>query len=378
MKKNSSLLTYRFVGKASLFLGMSIAMSVLVFPALKKIFLANIYFNSVIALIFFGGIFFLFLQFFFLIKEEGYLNRLLEQNNKVVLLSIPQVFFLDPVIKIYEKSTYVAPSLISEALQTCKERLVEKRTLTRYLANLLIFLGLLGTFWGLSQTISQITEVLSHLPSQGSEENFFDLLKFQLQKPLSGMSIAFSSSLFGLGGSLILGLMDFQLAAAHQEFFRKTERWTHQAIKTSSQMHPTEFAWSDTSVKAYIPQLLEGIDKLGKLYAVQGQHQKEFHIVLVKLLEKVGRLSDLMKEEQMVLNRFADEQLNTHQILQKIDNQWTNALSEGRSLKEHLGAINVVSHEILKALRNDNKELGEIFQKEFRFLGKLLTQTQTK
>src|SRR3546814_6918964 len=100
------------------------------------------------------------------------------------------------------------------------------RDITRYLAGLLIFLGLLGTFWGLLRTIGAIGSVISGLSIEGGDlGQMFGDLKSGLQSPLAGMGTAFSSSMLGLAGSLVLGFLDLQLGQAQNRFYNELEEW---------------------------------------------------------------------------------------------------------------------------------------------------------
>lgn len=111
-------------------------------------------------------------------------------------------------------------------LEGIRGRLDESREISRYLIGLLVFLGLLGTFWGLLGTISSVGDIIGGLEvGDKNYDKMFNSLKAGLQKPLQGMGTAFSSSLFGLGGSLILGFIDIQANHAQNRFFNDLEEW---------------------------------------------------------------------------------------------------------------------------------------------------------
>ncbi len=110
-------------------------------------------------------------------------------------------------------------------LDSVGTRLDESRDIGRYLTGLLVFLGLLGTFWGLLETVGSIGGVISGLQVQGDAGVIFEDLKRGLGQPLAGMGIAFSSSLFGLAGSLILGFLDLQAGQAQNRFYNELEDW---------------------------------------------------------------------------------------------------------------------------------------------------------
>jgi hypothetical protein len=115
---------------------------------------------------------------------------------------------------------------LSTVLDGIRGHLDEAREISKYMIGLLVFLGLLGTFWGLLQTIGTVGQVISGLEvGTGDYVQLFDNLKQGLENPLKGMGTAFSSSLFGLGGSLVLGFIDIQAGHAQNRFFNEMEEW---------------------------------------------------------------------------------------------------------------------------------------------------------
>ncbi len=123
-------------------------------------------------------------------------------------------------------STALSTASMRTILDSIATRLDESRDISRYLTGLLIFLGLLGTFWGLLETIGSIGETIRSLdPGSGDVNDVLDSLKAGLSAPLSGMGTAFSSSLFGLSGSLVLGFLDLQAGRAQTRFYTELENW---------------------------------------------------------------------------------------------------------------------------------------------------------
>ena len=110
-------------------------------------------------------------------------------------------------------------------LDSISARLDENRELVRYLAGLLVFLGLLGTFWGLIETVNSVGRIIGSLRTGSDAAVLFDELKTNLAAPLSGMGVSFSASLFGLAGSLILGFLDLQAGQAQNRFYTELEDW---------------------------------------------------------------------------------------------------------------------------------------------------------
>src|SRR5690606_8110876 len=112
--------------------------------------------------------------------------------------------------------------------------LEESRDQSRYLVGLLIFLGLLGTFWGLLQTIASVADIIGGLSAGADAQAMFAALKEQLRVPLSGMALSFSTSLFGLAGSLVVGFLDLQAGHAANRFYNELEEWLSGMTRLSS------------------------------------------------------------------------------------------------------------------------------------------------
>lgn len=125
-----------------------------------------------------------------------------------------------------ERKVVLPPDATRAILDSIGTRMDESRETGRYIGNLLVFLGLLGTFWGLIATVNGVAAVIGDLASSGGEaEDAITQLIANLREPLSGMGVAFSSSLFGLSGSLVLGFLDLQASQAHGQFYTDLEDW---------------------------------------------------------------------------------------------------------------------------------------------------------
>ena len=120
----------------------------------------------------------------------------------------------------------ITPEVMRSILDSIGMRLDETRDITRYIGGLLVFLGLLGTFWGLTETVGAVGRTIQSLNAgTGSLGSVFDELKTGLAAPLGGMGVAFSSSLFGLSGSLVIGFLDLQASQAQNRFYNELEDW---------------------------------------------------------------------------------------------------------------------------------------------------------
>src|SRR5215813_1775579 len=125
----------------------------------------------------------------------------------------------------------ISSQMMRGILDSISARLDEARDLSRYMTGLLIFLGLLGTFWGLIETVGSVGRVIEGLKVGGDAGSMFESLKEGLAAPLGGMGISFSSSLFGLAGSLILGFLDLQTSQAQNRFYTDLEDWLSTTVR---------------------------------------------------------------------------------------------------------------------------------------------------
>src|SRR5450830_1292375 len=125
----------------------------------------------------------------------------------------------------------MSAQLMRGILDSIATRLDEARDISRYMTGLLVFLGLLGTFWGLIETVGSVGKVIDGLKVGGDAGALFDTLKEGLAAPLGGMGISFSSSLFGLAGSLILGFLDLQSSQAQNRFYTDLEDWLASTVR---------------------------------------------------------------------------------------------------------------------------------------------------
>ena len=212
----------------TVYLAIVAAICVLLFAALRSAFMANWGFNAVILGVLAVGILIDFRQVLVLNTEIRWIRGFRTGQTDLSVATNPRL--LKPLATHLKNTRRDRFRLSALALRTVldgiRERLDESREISRYLIGTLIFLGLLGTFWGLLGTISAVGQVIDGL-DVGSRDfaAVFAQLKQGLQTPLGGMGTAFSSSLFGLGGSLVLGFLDLQAGHAQNRFFNGLEEW---------------------------------------------------------------------------------------------------------------------------------------------------------
>src|SRR3954464_13632016 len=205
---------------------------VVIHPQIFVAFKANPPLNTLIIAVLLIGILLAFRQVIRLFREIAWVNgfRLADPGIAVerppVLLA-PMAAILGDRIG---RMTISQPTMRG-ILDSIATRLDEARDLARYMTGLLIFLGLLGTFWGLIDTVGSVGKVIENLKVGGDAGSVFDSLKEGLAAPLGGMGISFSSSLFGLAGSLVLGFLDLQMSQAQNRFYTDLEDWLSSTVQ---------------------------------------------------------------------------------------------------------------------------------------------------
>ena len=186
-------------------------------------------------------------------------------------------------------------------LDSLANRLDEARDISRYLTGLLVFLGLLGTFWGLIETVSSVGTIINNLNVGGDADSVFNALKEGLAAPLGGMGISFSSSLFGLAGSLILGFLDLQTSQAQNRFYTNLEDWLATTVEETS-------AIGVTSAGAGVPaSITEAIERL-RFSVNEAGSGKATTAAMANLAEAIQGLVQHMRAEQQMIRDWADAQ----------------------------------------------------------------------
>jgi hypothetical protein len=184
-------------------------------------------------------------------------------------------------------------------LDSIATRLDEARDISRYMTGLLVFLGLLGTFWGLIETVGSVGKVIEGLKVGGDAGSLFDALKEGLAAPLGGMGISFSSSLFGLAGSLILGFLDLQSSQAQNRFYTDLEDWLATTVR--------EYSRDDAGGAGVGPGLQQALDRLR--HAVEeGGANRSATAAMANLAEAIQGLVAHMRTEQQMIREWADGQ----------------------------------------------------------------------
>jgi hypothetical protein len=205
-------------------------------------------------------------------------------------------------------------------LDSLSSRLDESRELSRYMTGLLIFLGLLGTFWGLLHTVHSIGGVISGMSvGSGDVTQMFDQLKSGLAGPLEGMGTAFSASMFGLAGSLVLGFLDLTAGQAQNRFFNELEEWLAGITRFSTGFAAAE---GEAPIPAYVQALLEqtaeNLDGLQTVLTRTEDGRHAHNQTMATLADRIGGLTDLLRTNQQLMLRVAETQAQLAPALKRL------------------------------------------------------------
>ncbi len=218
-------------------------------------------------------------------------------------------------------------------------RLDEGRELSRYMTGLMIFLGLLGTFWGLLQTVGAVSDVIGSMSvGTGDPATMFDQLKTGLARPLHGMGTAFSASLFGLAGALVLGFLDLTAGQAQNRFFNELEEWLAGLTHLSSGAVPDGEGSIPVYVQALLEQTAENMENLQRILARGEEGRFQSNQAVMALTERIGALSDAMRGNQQLMVRIAESQAAIGPALRRLTEPRTNSGTD-EAIRGHLRSI---------------------------------------
>jgi hypothetical protein len=313
-----------FLWRMSLFLILAVLLAIILdgqTGQLRRSFMANPGLNALIIAVLVVGIVYAFRQVLRLYPEINWVNNFRISDPGIAMEKQPVLLLpMATMLRDRTGSLSLATGSARTLLDSVASRLDEQRETTRYLVGLLVFLGLLGTFWGLLATVSSVGNTIGALDTTGGENVLlFDQLKEGLAGPLSGMGIAFSSSLFGLAGSLILGFLDLQAGHAQSRFYNELEDWLANMTELQSadagDSVPPQLRFALMDMQRSLSDLGEKVD-MRMLNDNTGAAVQD-------LAQGVDKLIRQMRAEQKVVREWADEQAQHQQELASVLQQIT-------------------------------------------------------
>ncbi|QPC85801.1 flagellar motor protein MotA [Mesorhizobium sp. NBSH29] len=271
----------------------------ILYRQISSAFVTNPGLNGLIVGVLAIGVLLAFMQVVRLFREVRWINSFRAGTDET------DPVLLAPMKALLSRSSTTALSTLSmrTILDSIATRLDESRDISRYLIGLLVFLGLLGTFWGLLGTIGSIGDTIRTLdPGSGDTNDVLESLKAGLAAPLAGMGTAFSSSLFGLAGSLVLGFLDLQAGRAQTRFYTELENWLSSVTDLSSDMPVAEGAKQGTADEIrQLSERLRGLQENG------GSNQRVANS-MANLADGISGLVKNMRSEQQMMRDWVEAQ----------------------------------------------------------------------
>ena len=313
----------QYLLRIGFFLAFIFIIVVLLYPILQDAFLSNIFINLIILATLGVGLIFNLLKLIGLNNDYSALaNFEITKSSKSFLNNNSNLKNITSDLKQIDGRFVFKSSAVNRLIEQTDMSLSSVRETSRYLVGLLVFLGLLGTFWGLLKTIGSVGNVISGLGIDDTNvAGFFNSLKDGLNAPLQGMSIAFSSSLLGLAGSLILGFMDINLGQAQNKFSLFFEKTINNNIIPDF----TKSSSSDNLEKEALQKIYDNLDNVVYSLKKTSENQNEINNHLLKLNEQIKNINNYSSGLDEKLSNFLSTQLNTQssilQLINKINEQ---------------------------------------------------------
>jgi hypothetical protein len=291
-----------FLVRMLVFLVLCTLISVVLYKQITNAFFFNPGLNALIGAVLLIGIILSFRQVIRLYPEVRWVNGFRIADPGLVPSGHPRLLAPMAAILGGERTgrMTITQQTMRHLLDSIATRLDEARDISRYLTGLLVFLGLLGTFWGLIETVGSVGAIIGGLKVGSDAGALFDTLKEGLAAPLGGMGISFSSSLFGLAGSLILGFLDLQSSQAQNRFYTDLEDWLATTVREYGSGEVAGGGVASGELQAAVERLRSVLE--------EGSASRGTTAAMASLAEAIQALVSHMRTEQQMIREWADGQ----------------------------------------------------------------------
>ena len=348
-------------------------------PRVLPVFEANPYLNGFIAFVFLIGVVACFWQVIMLVYSVGWIERFATgeggAGDRPPLLLKP----LASLLRSRGARMQLSSASTRSILDSVATRIDEAREITRYIVNLLIFLGLLGTFYGLATTVPAVVDTIRSLAPQEGEEGIavFNRLMTGLEAQLGGMGVAFSSSLLGLAGSLIVGLLELFAGHGQNRFYRELEEWLSSITRVG--FSSGDEGGSDTSaMSGVLDHMAEQMEALQVMFTRSDESRAVVD-------DKLGNLIDVISDMNERVDRDADTAaaldrvaMGQQQLIETLRAQGTAEGGIDAESRMRLRSIDVQMLRILEEISAGRQESMAELRKDLQMLVRALSQPQQR
>ncbi|SDE37915.1 biopolymer transporter ExbB [Limimaricola pyoseonensis] len=347
---------------------------VLGFPVIRGIFLSNPWLNSAISAFFVLGVLACFWQVIALMRSVRWIEAF--ARNPASTGPAPGLLLpLATLLRSRGARRQISPDSARSILESVGQRVDEEREITRYLANTLIFLGLLGTFYGLATTVPALVETIRSLSPSEEESGaaLFQRLQSGLESQLGGMGTAFSSSLLGLAGSLVVGLLELFATHGQNRFYRELEEWLSTITRLGFTSGDERHGSGDSGVLAQMVEHLgERMEEMKGAIAGAGEQRRVEAGRIEALTEALSRLADRLdpRAENDALVRIAEAQEQMRAAFERASEAGNPAETQMR-----LRSMDVQLLRILEELSSGRQEMLEELRSDLSGLARVLRES---
>ena len=360
------------------FLAVVVVVAVLLHGQLASAFASNLVLNTLIVVVLLIGVVWTLRQVLLLRPEVAWLEHFRQPRLGAPAAAAPVL--LGPMASMLAQRRSERVSLSAPAMRSVLDgivsRLDESREIARYLTGLLIFLGLLGTFWGLLLTIGSVGSVIADMSvGSGDVNQLFNQLKTGLAQPLHGMSVAFSSSMLGLAGALVLGFLDLTAGQAQTRFLNELEEWLAGLTRLSS-AGPMGTEEGGGGVPAYVQALLEqtaeNLEGLQQILLRGEEGRAAASQSMIQLTERLAVLTEQMRAGQVMIARVAEQQQALAPVLARLAEATAQQGSVDEATRGHLRNAEIYLARILEEMAQGRAHSTAEIRNEIRVLARTI------
>ena len=354
-------------------IGLVCAGAILAFPRVGPVFMANPYLNGFIFFVFLIGLLSCFWQVWQLIKSVSWIEGFAGEQLGADIIKAPGLLApLATLLRSRGSRMQLSSSSSRSILDSVSQRIDEDREITRYIVNTLIFLGLLGTFYGLATTVPALVETIQSLtPDEGeSGGDVFSRLQSGLESQLGGMGVAFASSLLGLAGSLVVGLLELFASHGQNRFYRELEEWMS-TITRVGLAAGDDASGDQVAMAGVVDHMVEQMERMQAMFVASEASRTEANERIGKLASAVEVLAQQTSSEEATtqLTRVADAQEALITALKDTGMEGIDAESRMR-----LRSIDVGLLRILEDMAAGRQELTQDLRADMAGLTKAVRQ----
>ena len=357
-------------------LGLSAFGGVVAAPRVWPVFEANPYLNGFIFGVFLIGLVACFWQVFQLIGSVRWIERFaggeVDDAYRPPQLLAP----LASLLRSRGARTQLTSSSTQSILDSVATRIDEEREITRYIVNLLIFLGLLGTFYGLATTVPAVVDTIRSLAPQEGEEGVavFNRLMTGLEAQLGGMGVAFASSLLGLTGSLIVGLMELLASHGQNRFYRELEEWLSTITRVGFASNE-EGAPDNGVINGVLDHMAEQMQTLQQMFVQSDAGRAEIDEKLGRVADAIVDMNERMDRDDTATGALERVAMGQEQLLEVLQTQGPGEGIDAES-RMRLRSIDVQMLRILEEISAGRQESMAELRKDIDILVKALSAGQ--